>query len=117
MNKITKSNKKVLILFLILRLLLIQSIIIELISKNYSNSILCIITLLIFTLPILFNNKSHLDYPSIFEVLFYIFIIFYELISIILPNQEIILQLLNGLICTGLLFKIVNIFSLAFKSS
>lgn len=114
-KKYKESNKKSIVVYWVLRLLIILSMIIQLLSKNIENAILCIVVLLLFTIPTLLENKLKISLPSALEGIIYIFIFssailgkindFYKLI----PFWDTMLHTINGFICAGIGFSLVDL--------
>ena len=114
-QKYKESNKKSIVIYWVLRLLIILSMIIQLLSKNIENAILCIVVLLLFTIPTLLENKLKITLPSALEGIIYIFIFssailgkmnnFYKLI----PFWDTMLHTINGFICAGIGFSLVDL--------
>ena len=109
-----KKNVKVTI-YLILRILVIISLITQIFLREWGNAFLCIATLIAFTLPNLIANKYKIELPNVLESIVYIFIFasailgeinnFYEKI----PFWDTILHTLNGFICAGIGFSLVDL--------
>jgi len=75
MNIIKKLlNKSSDIIFVLLFLLTLISSIISLVNKDYRNSIIAIITIIIISIPYLLERKRKLKFSHIFKILIYFFI-------------------------------------------
>ena len=114
----TQTKEKVRITInLVLRILVIVSLIIQLFLREWGNAFLCVVTLLLFTLPKLIEDKYKIELPNVLESIVYIFIFasailgeinnFYEKI----PFWDTILHTLNGFICAGIGFSLVDLFN------
>ena len=116
-KKYKDTNKKSIAIYLILRLLVILSAIIQLFLGNWLNVALCILALILFTLPTLISERFDIAIPSMLEASIYLFIYasailgeinnFYSKISF----WDTILHTLNGFICAGIGFSSINLFS------
>ena len=73
-KKYKESKKNSIIVYLVLRFLVIISIIVQLLSGNIFNAILCTLALVLFTLPTILANKLKITLPSLLESMVYIFI-------------------------------------------
>ncbi len=114
-KKYKESKKNSIIVYLILRFLVIISIIVQLFSGNVFNAILCILALVLFTLPNILANKLKMTLPSLLESMVYIFIYasailgginnFYKII----PIWDTILHTLNGFLCASIGFSLIDI--------
>lgn len=111
-----KERKSVkVIIQLILRILVIISLIVQLYLKEWGNAFLCIATLLLFTIPKIVKDKYSIELPNVLETIVYLFIFasailgeinnFYQII----PFWDTILHTLNGFICAGIGFSLVDI--------
>ena len=68
-----KRNVKVTI-YLILRILVIISLIVQVFLREWGNVFLCIVTLIAFTLPNLIANRYKIELPNVLESIVYLFI-------------------------------------------
>lgn len=59
-----KNKKSTLILYILLRFLVIVSLVLQLIHGNWSNVFLCILTLILFTIPYFIDKKLHISLPN-----------------------------------------------------
>ena len=114
-KKFHKTDKKVFTVFIVLRILIILTIISQVFRGNYDNAILCVICLFLFTLPSLADRKLHIELPSTLEIIIYVFIFSHEILGeinkfyLIFPEWDLILHTLNGFICAGIGFSLVNL--------
>lgn len=114
-NKYNQTNKKSIIVYSVLRLLVIISMIFQIVLGNVSNALMCIVTLVLFTLPTIISEKFKIGIPSLLETIIYLFIFssailgeinnFYGLI----PFWDTMLHTLNGFICAGIGFSLVDL--------
>ncbi len=72
----TNKNKerKILIIFLIIRILIFLGIIITFATKNYISTIFCTFSTLLFLTPTIIKKRLCLELPSILEILIYLLI-------------------------------------------
>ena len=114
-EKIDRKGKRSFIVYIILRILVLICILLEFQKGNYTNVLLGILTLLLFTIPNFLEDTLKIEFPSMMESIIYIFTFaaeilgeinnFYELI----PCWDVILHGINGFICAGLGFSLVDI--------
>lgn len=114
-KKYNETNKKSIIVYSILRLLVIISMVFQIVLGNISNALMCIVTLILFTLPTIISEKFKIGIPSLLETIIYLFIFssailgeinnFYGLI----PFWDTMLHTLNGFICAGIGFSLVDL--------
>ena len=69
-----KTHKKAFALYVILRLLVIITLVLQLIHGNYENAFLCILTLILFLIPSFFLLRFKLDLPEALEIVILLFI-------------------------------------------
>lgn len=114
-KKYNETSKKSIIVYLILRLLVIISMVFQIVLGNISNSLMCVLALILFTLPTIISEKFKIGIPSLLETIIYLFIFssailgeinnFYGLI----PFWDTMLHTLNGFICAGIGFSLVDL--------
>ncbi len=118
-QRLTKKEKKKrkinLIVYLLLRILVIISMIGQGLNHNWNNVILCIFTLILFTLPGLISKRFHITLPETFEIIVYLFIFSAEILGEIqnfygiFQHWDTILHTLNGFLCAAIGFSLVDI--------
>ena len=111
-----KENKKSsLVCYLILRVLVIICMVLQLIHKNYPNVILCLFTLILFTIPYFVNKRLKITIPDALEIIAYLFIFSAEILGEIqnfyglFPHWDTMLHTLNGFLCAAVGFSLVDI--------
>lgn len=114
-DNIAKNKKKVIIVYLILRFLVIVALIIQIFLKNWNNVFLCLLTLILFLVPSILDRKFNIEIPNTLEITILLFIYaslilgeisyFYK----VFPYWDIILHTINGFICAGIGFSLVDI--------
>lgn len=114
-KKYNETNKRSIIVYSILRLLVIISMVFQIVLGNISNSLMCVLALILFTLPTIISEKFKIGIPSLLETIIYLFIFssailgeinnFYGLI----PFWDTMLHTLNGFICAGIGFSLVDL--------
>ena len=111
-NKI-KDNKKSFIVYMILRFLVIICMIREVMIGNYSNALLCVLSLILFLVPAFFERKFKVEIPALFEIIIMLFIFSAEILGEInnfyhsIPYWDTILHTLNGFLCASVGFSLV----------
>lgn len=114
-KKRVEKDKVTLIVYLVLRGLVILSMILQGFHGNWNNVFLCILTLILFTLPDLVSNKLEIKFPSTFEIAVYVFIFSAEILGEIqnfyefFPHWDTILHTLNGFLAAAFGFSLVDI--------
>lgn len=110
-----KSDKKTMIVYIILRILVIICLIRELMLGNYQNVLLCILSLALFLLPAFIEEKFKLDLPNTLEIIILIFIFSAEILGeinnfySIFKNFDTLLHTINGFLAASVGFSLVYI--------
>lgn len=114
-KKIRETDKKTLVIYFIVRLLIIGCLVLEAIHQNWSNVFLCLITLILITLPALLEKHFKLMLPNFLESLIILFIFASIILGEInnffgnVPHWDTVLHTINGFVCAGLGFSLVNL--------
>ena len=110
-----QNKKAVLTVYLTLRALVILTLIAQLLSGNYENVYICVLTLILFTLPSLIERKLRIDLPDTLEIIILLFIFAAEILGeireyyIMIPFWDTMLHTLNGFLFAAIGFSLVNI--------
>lgn len=108
-----KENKISLIVYYILRTLVVICMIRELVNGNIQNALLCILSLILFLLPVFVEKKFKIDLPQTLEVIILIFIYSAEILGEInnfygtFTYFDSILHTINGFLCASVGFSLV----------
>ena len=111
----TKKEKKSFIIYMVLRILVIFSAIREMYMGNYTNAALCILSLVLFTFPSIIEDTLNIEFPSLYESIIYLFIFSAEILGEInnfyeiFPYFDTILHTINGFLCAGLGFSMIDV--------
>ncbi len=114
-KKYKETNKKSIVIYLILRILVILSMIFQIILGNISNVLMCILALILFTIPTIISEKFKIGIPSLLEGIIYLFIYSTAILGEInnfygrIPFWDTILHTLNGFLCAGIGFSLVDL--------
>lgn len=115
-NEFNNKNKNVIKILVILSIIVILLLIKEIIDKNTSNILICILTLILFLVPSIVRIKLNLIFPPALEIIIYILIFSAQTLGEILglyTKVELfdkILHLLYGFIMTCIGFSLINTF-------
>lgn len=114
-KKYEETNKRSISVYLILRILVIISMIFQIIMGNVENAMMCILALLLFTIPTIISEKFKIGLPSLLETIIYMFIFSTTILGEInnfygiIPFWDTLLHTLNGFICAGIGFSLVDL--------
>lgn len=110
-----ENKKLVYTTYFILRLAVIAMLVAQVFNRNYENVALCVLTLILFMLPSVFERRLHIDLPDTLEIIILLFIFAAEILGEIqsyyikFPYWDTILHTLNGFLCAAIGFAMVDI--------
>ena len=110
-----KKNKRLFVLYMVLRGLVILVMIAQFLNRNYENVFLCILTLFLFCIPSIVELRLSIDIPDVLEAIIYIFIFAAEILGeiskyyLIYPHWDTILHTLNGFLAAAIGFSLINL--------
>ncbi len=123
--KIKFSGKA--IMYFVLRLIVIGIMVLKFITRDYGSAFLCILTLLLFTIPSFLERRLKIELPNLLECTILLFIFSAEILGEInrfyltIPYWDTILHTLNGFIMAGIGLSMIDLLnrydSLHFKLS
>lgn len=117
MRKLKKKEKRTIniTVYLVLRILVIISLIGQALRGNWNNVFLCVLTLILFTLPTFISKKFNIGLPKTLEVIVYLFIYSAEILGEIqnfygiFTHWDTILHTLNGFLAAAVGFSLIDI--------
>lgn len=110
-----KTKRKSLIVYLILRMLVVLCMILQILKREYFNALLCVLSLVLFTLPFFIKKKFKIELPNTLEIIILCFIFSAEILGEInnfyglFPHWDTILHTLNGFLCAGIGFALIDL--------
>ena len=115
-SPLVKEKRKLnLTVYFLLRGLVIISMIGQGLNGNWNNVALCVLTLVLFTLPTIISKSFHIQLPEPLEIIVYLFIFSAEILGEIqnfygiFEHWDTILHTLNGFLCAAIGFSLVDI--------
>ena len=114
-KKKLKKAKKTLITYFVLRVLVIACMVAQSMNGNWENVLLCVLTLLLFTIPTIFSETLNITLPSTLETIVYIFIFAAEILGEVqsfythVIYWDSILHTINGFICAAIGFSLIDL--------
>ena len=108
-----RSDKKTLIVYVVLRMLVILCMIRELMNENFQNALLCILSLFLFLLPAFIEKTFKVELPNTLEIIILVFIYSAEILGEInnfygiFKNFDDILHTMNGFLAASVGFSLV----------
>ncbi len=117
LNHEIRRKKKVGTVYIILRFFVIVSFIVSLFEGNFSNAMLCVLTMILFMLPAFVEDTFRIELPGTFEIIILLFIFAAEILGEIrafytlIPGWDTMLHTLNGFNCAAIGFCLVDFFN------
>lgn len=118
----THMHKRTLALYLVLRTLIILCMVLQVIRGDWNNAFLCLLSLALFTIPSIIQDKFKITLPSVLESIIYIFIFSAEILGEInnfygiIPHWDSILHTINGFLAAGIGFSLIDLLNKNSKS-
>lgn len=116
LKKLYKETKKSsIIVYITLRLLVILCMVLQILRGDLNNALLCGLSLVLFTAPMLIRDKLKIELPDLLECIIYMFIFSAEILGEIynfygnIPNWDMMLHTLNGFLCAGIGFSLIDL--------
>ena len=112
---IKSQSKRLTALYIFLRLSVIGVLIAQFLNGNYENVFLCVLTLVLFTLPALLERQLRIDLPDTLEVIILLFIYAAEILGEIrayythITHWDTMLHTTNGFLCAAIGFCLVDL--------
>lgn len=118
-----ENKKLVYTVYFVLRLSVVLMLVAQFFNGNFENVLLCVLTLVLFTLPSLFERRLHIDLPDTLEIIILLFIYAAEILGEIrayyiqFPYWDTMLHTLNGFLCAAIGFSLVDLLNRSTKIS
>lgn len=115
-------NKKQFIAYSILRILVLLTAVRCAFTHNYESLAICVLTLVLFLLPSLFEQLLKIEIPPVFQIIIYLFIFAAEILGEVnkyytaIPGWDTMLHTINGILCAAIGFSLFNILNRGSKS-
>ena len=114
-QSVRSHGKRMTALYIFLRLSVIGVLIAQFVNGNYENVFLCVLTLVLFTLPTLLERQLRIDLPDTLEVIILLFIYAAEILGEIrayythIAHWDTMLHTANGFLCAAIGFSLVDL--------
>lgn len=115
LQKCRESQKSALIVFMVLRLLIIACMFRQLVHGHYSNVLLCMLSLLIISVPTMLRSTLHICLPGPLEISIALFVFAAEILGEIsnfygnVPFWDTMLHIANGFLSASVGFSVVEL--------
>lgn len=110
-----RSKRMVATVYFALRASVILTLVAQIFNRNYENVFLCVLTLILFTLPTLLERRLSIALPDTLEIIILLFIYSAEILGEIqayyttYPYWDTILHTMNGFLCAAIGFSLIDI--------
>lgn len=115
-NQELKRKRSVTAVYLVLRLMVILIMVAQFFNRNFENVFLCLLTLVLFLLPTIFERRLRIDLPDTLEIIIMLFIFAAEILGEIrafyttFQGWDTMLHTINGFLCAAIGFSLVDMF-------
>jgi uncharacterized membrane protein len=110
-----KKNPRLFALYLILRAFVVLVMVEQFFNGDYSNVFLCVLTLVLFSIPSFMERRIKVDVPDTLEVIVLLFIFAAEILGEIreyfinVPGWDTLLHTVNGFLCAAIGIALIDI--------
>lgn len=108
-------KKRDITVYVVLRIMVIATMITQIFRGNFENVFMCILTLILFLIPIFIDRKLHIKLPNTLEVMILLFIFSAEILGEVrnfygtFKHWDTILHTINGFLCAAIGFSLIDI--------
>ena len=112
-----RRKRVVAAVYILLRFLVILVMVAQFFNRNYESVFLCLLTLVLFLLPTIFERVLLIDLPNTLEIIILLFIFAAEILGEIsafyttFQGWDTMLHTLNGFLCAAIGFSLVDLFN------
>ena len=113
-HRTLRKKSVVAAVYIVLRLLVILVMVAQFFNGNFENVCLCILTLILFLLPTIFEKSLQIDLPNALEIIILLFIFAAEILGEIrafyttFAYWDTMLHTINGFLCAAIGFSLVD---------
>lgn len=110
-----REKKAVTLVYFLLRTSVLLVMLAQIFNRNFENVFLCVLTLLLFSLPSLLERKLDIDLPNTLEIIILLFIYAAEILGeigayyVTFPHWDTVLHTMNGFLCAAIGFSLLDI--------
>ena len=112
----TVQNKRLIAaVYFLLRISVVLVLIVHFLSGDFESVMLCVLTLILFTLPSSIERRLKIDLPDTLEIIILLFIYSAEILGeiqafyIAIPFWDTMLHTLNGFLCAAIGFSLIDL--------
>lgn len=110
-----QDKKRVLTLYIVLRVSVLLTLAIQLLRGNYENVFMCVLTLILFMIPSIIDRRFNIKLPNALEIIILLFIFSAEILGEvqnfygIFKYWDTMLHTINGFLCAAIGFSFIDI--------
>lgn len=110
-----REKRAVTAVYILLRTSVVLVMLAQLFNRNFENVFLCVLTLVLFSMPSLLEKKLNIDLPNTLEIIILLFIYAAEILGeigayyVTFPYWDTVLHTLNGFLCAAIGFSLLDI--------
>ena len=110
-----REKRAVTLVYIFLRTSVLLVLLAQIFNRNFENVFLCVLTLILFTMPSLLERKLDIDLPNTLEIIILLFIYAAEILGeigayyVTFPNWDTVLHTMNGFLCAAIGFSLFDI--------
>lgn len=114
-KKEIREHRSSFFVYVFLRTLVLITMVLQILNKNYENAFLCILTLFLMIVPSFIQVEFKIELPSTLEIIILLFIFSAEILGEIqsfyikIPMWDTILHTLNGFLAAAIGFSLVDL--------
>ena len=110
-----REKRAVTLVYIFLRTSVLLVLLAQIFNRNFENVFLCVLTLILFTMPSLLERKLDIALPNTLEIIILLFIYAAEILGeigayyVTFPNWDTVLHTMNGFLCAAIGFSLLDI--------
>ncbi len=110
-----KKDKKAFFIYIILRAIVLASLVMSLVRRDYESTFFCLLTLLLLLLPSFAEVSFRIDLPTTLEIIILLFIFAAEILGelqayyVRFAYWDTMLHTVNGFLCAAIGFSLIDI--------
>ena len=114
-REFARQHKGIVAVYVVLRLLVVLVMVAQIFNRDYFNVFLCLLTLVLFTIPSIVEHRLHIDVPDTLEVIILLFIFSAEILGEIrayylqFPYWDTMLHTISGFLMAAIGFSLIDI--------
>lgn len=115
LNAYRTEKRSVFVVYVVLRFLVLAALVLSCIGGNWENAFICLLVLVLFLLPLLFEASFHVELPSTLQIVILIFIFAAEILGelqsyfVRYEHWDTVLHTTWGFLCAAVGYSLVDI--------